>query len=142
MKPTQILKSETQDLHELVESSLGDRFFNGDQLSKSDFISLLSCFYRVYEPLERRLVPSIRVNIADYEYEKRTDRIESDLITLGMTEEGLEDIDRIGADRVASLNTAPEIYGCLYVVEGSEMGNRVRRSQLNQMLPEDCLAVS
>jgi heme oxygenase len=137
--PSELLKQRTGDLHELVEEVLGEQFFSGDDFDRGDFENLLVAFYRIYRPLEQVLPGALERHLPDYPYESRTDRLESDLEVLGVNEDDRARIEVLDEADVVDLDGVEQLYGCLYVVEGSEMGNRVIRKQLEKNLPEDCL---
>lgn len=136
--PSEAVKEQTSDLHELVEATLGQRFFRQDSLGRDDFIELLRSFYRIYSPLEERLVPMLQSTLAGFDYEPRADRIRQDLNQLGVNNEKIDRWELLPTAELVHLQGKPELLGCLYVVEGSEMGNHVMRSQLDDLLPEDC----
>lgn len=135
--PATIVKEQTGDLHEMVEGLLGQRFFDDDEFTREDLVTLLSSFYRIYQPLEESLVPAVGEMLP--EYDSRSDRIEKDLRTLGFDETDINDIQVLSSDRVVELENDYRVLGCLYVVEGSEMGNQVIRKHLEKTLPESSL---
>lgn len=137
--PLELVRDKTSDLHETVESRLGDRFFQEEKLDKEQFLSLLKSFYRIYAPLEAKLLPTVRETFSGYRYEERTERLKDDFRTLGLEESEVDQIEVLPDSLVVSPEEPSELLGCLYVIEGSEMGNRVMRSRLDEGLPEDCL---
>lgn len=138
-EPNEILKDRTGDLHELVEGVLGEQFFSSETFSREDLVDLLLAFYRIYKPFEPTLVEALNRWLPEYDYDRRTDRLEDDLGTLGLDRADLSDIDVLAGTELVDISDVNELYGCLYVVEGSAMGNRVIRKQLEKMLPEPCL---
>lgn len=136
--PSEAVKEETADLHELVEETLGQRFFQDDELSRDDFIALLRSFYRIYSPLENRMMPILKSTLPEFDYDPRAIRIRQDFKELGVSDEEIDGWELIPRTDLVELTGEPELLGCLYVVEGSEMGNHVMRSQLDDLLPEDC----
>lgn len=137
--PSAIVKEKTGDLHDLVEETLGQRFFQNDEMNRDEFIDLLKCFYHVYSPLENRMMPVLRGTLPDYEYDPRAIRLRRDFQELGIDQQTIDGWSLASHADLVELPDAPELFGCLYVVEGSEMGNHVMRSQLDELLPEDCL---
>lgn len=137
--PSEIVRDRTGDLHELVEETLGKRFFQEDELDRDEFIELLKCFYRLYSPLENRMIPIVRSTLPGYDYDPRAIRLRQDFKTLGADDETIDAWTLIPAEDLIDFEEPSVLLGCLYVVEGSEMGNHVMRSQLDGMLPEDCL---
>lgn len=137
--PREILKSRTADLHDLVEETLGERFFEGDELSQSQFVDLLKCFYRIYSPLENRMIPVVRSTLPEYDYDPRAIRLRLDFGELGIDDETIDSWSLIPAEDLPEFEEPADLFGCLYVVEGSEMGNHVMRSQLDELLSEDDL---
>jgi heme oxygenase len=137
--PSEAVKNQTADLHDLVEETLGGRFFQGNKLERDQFIELLKCFYRIYSPLENRMIPILQSQFPGHPYDPRAIRLRLDFIALGVDDETIDAWQLIPAEDLIDFEDLPELLGCLYVVEGAEMGNHVIRSQLNDMLPEDCL---
>jgi heme oxygenase len=137
--PTEAVKNRTDDLHELVEDTLGERFFQEENLDRDQFIELLKCFYRVYSPLENRMIPILQSKFPVHPYDPRAIRLRLDFMALGVDDETIDGWQLTPTEDLIDFEDLPELLGCLYVVEGSEMGNHVMRSQLDEILPEDCL---
>lgn len=136
--PSEIVKDRTADLHDLVEETLGERFFQEDELDRDGFIELLKCFYRIHSPLENRMTPIVQSTLPGYDYDPRAIRLRLDFKSLGVDDETIDAWTLVPAEDLIEFEEPSVLLGCLYVVEGSEMGNHVMRSQLDEMLPEDC----
>lgn len=137
--PSEAVKEKTADLHDLVEETLGQRFFQDDQLSRDGFLDLLRSFYRIYSPLENRMIPVLKSTLTEFAYDPRAIRIRQDFMELEVDEEEIDRWELIPESDLIDFTGTPELLGCLYVVEGAEMGNHVMRSQLDDLLPDDCL---
>lgn len=134
--PLALLRDRTGDLHDEVETRLGEAFFGGDSLTPGDFRELLGGFYRVYHPLEPPLQSALERHLPDYPYRARTPELTEDLVTLGLPRSELDSRFGSGGSPGFSLDGTPRVLGCLYVIEGSEMGKKVIRRQLERKLPE------
>jgi heme oxygenase len=62
------------------------------------------------------------------------ERLERDLRTLGLNDEAIEAVPTLGEDRLPTLRDRPAVLGCLYVVEGSQLGHRVLWKRLRAAL--------
>lgn len=134
------LREATRGAHERTEGAIEDRFFGDDGgIDREGYRALLEAFLGLYRPLEERLVPASRRHLASFEYRRRVDRLERDLRVLGCSEDHLDDLPMLSRDELPDVDGSHRLMGCLYVVEGSELGGRVIRKRLEEELDEDAL---
>lgn len=134
------LRKATRGEHERTERAVEGRFFEQDGgIDRRGYRALLEAFLGLYRPLEERLVPASRRHLESFEYRRRADRLERDLTVLGCSEEHLDEVPTLSRDELPDVDGSHRLMGCLYVVEGSELGGRVIRKRLEKELDEDAL---
>ncbi len=138
--PIKRVKEETSEQHKQLEESLDRSYFGASPLSRERFEQLIARFYGLYVPLEERLIPAVREHLpASFPYRCRRDRLGDDLRTLGWSEQEKKNLPRVSKDQLPSVGNVSETLGCLYVVEGSELGSSVIRRRLKETLDEGTL---
>jgi heme oxygenase len=137
--PIKRLKEATSDQHEDLEQQLGAQYFGSDSITRKRYEEILASMYGLYEPLEQRLEPAIREHLTTFSYQSRSDRIASDLRVLGWTDQERANLPRISSTSLLSLRDPFQTLGCLYVVEGSELGSSVIRRRFEEMLDDETL---
>ncbi len=137
--PIKRLKEATSDQHENLEQQLGAQYFGTDSITRERYEEILASMYGLYEPLEQRLEPAIREHLTTFSYQSRADRIASDLRALGWTDQERANLPRVSSTALMSLRDAFQTLGCLYVVEGSELGSSIIRRRFEEMLDEETL---
>ena len=138
--PLSLLREQTADLHDQVEALLGNRFFEGDSFTEEDYEALLGGFHRIYSPLEPTLEEALDQHLPRYEYVNRTRQLRDDLLTLGLSRQELSERYQNPESPPFALDSSARVLGCLYVIEGSEMGKKVIRRQLEKNLADEHLA--
>lgn len=134
------LREATRGEHERTEGAIEDRFFDeGRGIDREGYRALLEAFLGLYRPLEERLVPASRRHLGSFGYRRRVDRLERDLRALGCSDAHLEEIPTLSRDELPDVDGSHRLLGCLYVIEGSELGGRVIRKRLEKELDEDAL---
>lgn len=133
-RPVERLREETRDEHQRTERAVERRFFRSGEPGRAEYVELLSAFLGLYRPLEQQLVPAARRHLPSFPLQRRTKRLERDLRTLGLSAEGIEAIPTLVEDRLPALRERPAVLGCLYVVEGSQLGHRVLWKRLRPAL--------
>lgn len=105
------------------------RLFQPD-LSKQDYIKILSGFYQVYQPIETTLDEYLEPHALAFNYQQRRKcpSLLDDLHTLNA---------RIPETEIRfDLQQTGQIIGVLYVLEGSSLGGQVITRALQQQHPE------
>lgn len=119
--------------HERTERAVEARFFAG-VVDREDFRELLEAYLGVYRPLEERLCPAAGRHLDGFEYRRRTGRLERDLRTLGLAGDRIDRVPTLAPSHLPALDGPSRVLGCLYVVEGSELGGRVIWKRLRRCL--------
>jgi heme oxygenase len=116
------LKVETAEVHRKVESVLK---IMDPTLSREEYRNVLTCFFRIYRPLENRLAKHTSFLNPEFNLQLRSKAqlIRADLIDLGCTDAQLNKIKN--ADSFAKVNSMPTMIGALYVVEGATLGGQL-----------------
>ena len=117
------LRQATSGRHRALECQLP---LLDPRLSRQSYHRIVSRFFGYYEPLEARLLslPWWHEIGVDYAAERRkTPRLESDLIALGETPEALARLPRCA--ELPAVASIPQVFGCLYVIEGATLGGQL-----------------
>lgn len=129
------LRAATREEHERTERAIEGRFFGGSGgIDREGYRQLLESFLGIYRPLEERLVPAARRHLPSFSYRRRAGRLERDLRVLGCSRARLEELPTLSRGELPVLDGPSRLLGCLYVVEGSELGGRVIRKRLEEHL--------
>ena len=138
--PLETLREATRGEHERTERAIEGRFFDGSGgIDRRGYRALLEAFLGLYRPLDERLVPASRRHLASLRYRRRAERLERDLRVLGCSEDHLGELPTFPRDELPDVDGPHRLLGCLYVVEGSELGGRVIRKRLEKELDDDAL---
>lgn len=138
--PLETLREATRGEHERTERAIEGRFFDGSGgIDRRGYRALLEAFLGLYRPLEERLVPASRRHLASVRYRRRVDRLERDLRVLGCSEDHLDELPTCPRGELPDVDGPHRLLGCLYVVEGSELGGRVIRKRLEKELDGSAL---
>lgn len=124
-RPVEHLREETREEHERTEEAVERRFFGSGEMGRDDYTKLLTAFFGLYRPLEERLASAVGRHLPSFSLRRRAKRLKDDLRILGLDDEEIEALPRLGEDRLPLLRTRPAVLGALYVVEGSQLGHRV-----------------
>lgn len=128
------LRSATHPLHQRLEQQLD---VLSPEFSLTDYRRLLLGFLGYYRPLERHLtgLQGIIDWLPDYPERLKTALLERDLLNLGVESNTL--------DRLPCCHDLPDcrdrsqVFGCLYVIEGSTLGGQVMNRHLQTTLGLD-----
>lgn len=124
MEFAQRLKLETTPEHESLEQKLN---IMRSDLTLDDYKHVLSRFYGFYDTLERKFFSQDHHPFFDDR--KKTSLLEADLRSLGLNP---EQIDKIPASQLPSMEKAEEQMGMMYVLEGSTLGGQVLQKYFHQ----------
>lgn len=133
-RPVERLREETWDEHERTERAVERRFFGSGEVGRAEYAELLAAFLGLYRPLEQQLAPAARRHLPSFPFPRRRNRLERDLRTLGLSDRAIQAVPTLGQDRLPALRDRPAVLGCLYVVEGSQLGHRVLWKRLRPAL--------
>jgi heme oxygenase (biliverdin-IX-beta and delta-forming) len=91
---------------------------------------LLRRFFGYYSPLEERLAGFHGMVEAGFDYEgrRKTPKLVRDLLALSDSSETLITIPR--CETLPALETPGQVWGCLYVIEGSTLGGQIISAHL------------
>jgi heme oxygenase len=125
------LRQCTRTQHERLERGLA---LLDAVVTAARYRALLTRMYGLYEPLERALaVAQAHVSIdLDLAARRKVPLLETDLATLGLSSRDIGALPRCRA--LPPLDTAPQVMGCLYVLEGSMLGGQVITRALHDAL--------
>ncbi len=124
------LKRATADLHRRLESDLG---LLAPDLTLERYRKVLECFFGFYAPIEAELAHVASASDTfGLPLRARTERIESDLISLGLSRREILSLPR--CDQLPPLSSTEQGAGCLYVLEGASLGGRVIAPVLQERL--------
>ncbi len=104
------LRAATDDVHERMHAHPGYRALASGGIQADDYRRLLARSYGFYLPIEIELTRG----------RDRSRRLETDLLALGMTPEGIEALPFCTA--LSPLDSHPKALGAAYVVEGAALG--------------------
>lgn len=134
-RPIDHIREETRDEHERTERSVERRFPGpGEVVGRAGYARLLAAFLGLYRPLEPKLAAAALRHLPSFPFQRRMKRLERDLRTLGLTDRAIQSVPTLGEDRLPALRDRAEVLGCLYVVEGSQLGHRVLWKRLRAAL--------
>jgi heme oxygenase len=130
---SQRLREETAGQHRAIEEARRFNRLGQEDFSKPEYVQLLERFYGFYKPLEAefRKHPEI-LNALDYERRFKLRLLESDLKFFGLDDEALAKLPVCSA--LPPTNTAAEVIGAIYVMEGSTHGAQFITRRLRQQL--------
>lgn len=113
------LKNETESHHRRVEK----RFQILDpQLTLTRYREWLVRLYGYYDPLECLVEPWCAEIAIDWPERRKTPLLAQDLLRLGMTQPQLDALPR--CEKLPVIDTIANVFGALYVFEGSTLGGR------------------
>lgn len=138
--PCERIRDRTRSEHDRSERVVEERFFGSDGIDREDYEDLLWTMLGLHRPLDRRLLRAARRHLTTFRYRPRAPRLENDLRVLGVDEDALAEPPVARPETLPSLQTVPEVLGCLYVVEGAELGGRVIWKRLTGSLAPSALA--
>jgi len=124
------LRTETRPAHTALEQLLD---FQRLTTSRTYYRRVLQAFLGYYEPLERELSRLCHSTVGQNRlYARRTRALKRDLVSLDITEEELKRLPR--AEVLPDCDSLPALWGCLYVLEGANLGGQVIAQHLQRTL--------
>ncbi len=128
------LKSRTAHQHQATEATVD---LMREDFSLEDYRNLLVKFYAFYQPFEDKMREALKHNPIDFNHDERlnTPKILADLRSLGMSEIEISQIEP--TDDLPALDSKENIFGSLYVIEGSTLGGQVISRHLKQKFDLD-----
>lgn len=133
-RPVERIREETRDEHERTERAVERRFLGSGGADRGDYVELLGAFLSVYRPLEERLAPAAGRHLPSFPFRRRTPCLESDLRDLGLSGAEIDALPTVPPGCLPDPEAAPAVLGCLYVVEGSQLGHRVLWKRVRETL--------
>lgn len=118
------LRIATTQQHQLLEKRIP--FFTADQAL---YTRLIEAYYGFYRPLDNLLV-QVAMTIPDLDWliRSKTPSLESDLYALGLDAQEIAAIPQCPFS--LQINTAADVLGVLYVLEGATLGGQSLRNGL------------
>lgn len=123
----QQLRRETAPLHRSLEDRLD---LLGADLDRPRYLQVLAAFLGYYAPMEKALAPHVSASALGLP--PWTDRLEQDLLTLGLPPEVLEALPR--CRHLPPVDGPDHLAGCLYVLEGAALGGSVIAREVDRRL--------
>lgn len=136
---TGVLREATREQHEAAEAAMEARFFPGGEIDREGFEGLLTALLGFHRPLEAHLAPAAERHLEALTVEGRASRLERDLALLGRGPRELAATPEVPRGRFPRADGPARLLGCLYVVEGGELGARVLWPMFRASLPEEAL---
>lgn len=128
------LREETRDEHERTERAMERRFFGPGDMGRAGYATMLGAILGLYRPLEPKLAAAALRHLPSFPFQRRMKRLEHDLRTLGLGDRAILALPTLGEAHLPTLGDRPAVLGCLYVVEGSQLGHRVLWKRLRASL--------
>lgn len=129
-----LLKSQTQTLHDKLEKNPFMQKIEKETFTKEDYIILLELFFKLHHCLETQMMEFEELNMPMRE---RKSHLTSDLLKLNYDVHKAH--NNFGCDLEIKIDTLSKAYGALYVLEGSRMGglflSKLIRTQLGEEIP-------
>jgi heme oxygenase len=116
------LKARTAHQHQETEDTVD---IMRDDFTMEDYRQILKRFYAFYKSYEAKMIEALKENPIELNYLERlnTPRLLADLKVLGLTDQEIAEIEPF--EDTPSLDSKEQIYGSLYVIEGSTLGGQV-----------------
>lgn len=123
------LRKTTREIHEEMESRLP---LGRADLSREVYRELVLRFHGFLVPLEREILkcPEVSGPVFDYVERLKQPALEADLVALDLSDRAA----LAGTADLPKLETVEDVYGCLYVIEGSTLGGQVISRSLREHL--------
>ncbi len=123
------LKSRTAHQHQATEATVD---LMRPDFTLDDYRGLLTRFFAFYKPFEAKVQAALGENPIELNHSERlnTPRLVEDLKNLGLSDDEIAAIEP--ADTFPDLDSKENIFGSLYVIEGSTLGGQVIGRHLKQ----------
>ncbi|RYD33243.1 MAG: biliverdin-producing heme oxygenase [Verrucomicrobiaceae bacterium] len=123
------LRKSTQAIHEEMEQRLP---LGRPDLSRETYRDLVKRFHGFIIPLEKQLLKSPGMTGSDFNYQERLKQpaLEADAMALGLEGE----TQLASPAELPPLENQEQVFGCLYVIEGSTLGGQVISRSLREHL--------
>ncbi len=128
------LKARTAHQHSQTEDGVD---LMRDDFTLDEYRKLLVRFYSFYKSYEEKVSDALRQNPLDFNHAERlnTPRLIADLTSLGMSESDISQIASVSD--LPALDSGEQIFGSLYVIEGSTLGGQYISRHLKQKFDLD-----
>jgi heme oxygenase len=128
------LKLRTAHQHRATEGTVN---LMRPDFTLDDYRALLKRFFAFYRPFEEKVRAALGENPIELDHDQRlnTPRLLRDLRNLGFSESEIDAIEP--ADMFPALDSKENIFGSLYVIEGSTLGGQVIGRHLKQQFDLD-----
>lgn len=129
------LREETAAQHEQIEQNPYAKAAFDQTLTIDQYRSYLAKFYGFIKPAEKKFMAEDDVNDMglDMSIRMKSKHLEEDLMHLDMTQDEINQLPL--CSRLPELGTPAQIWGYLYVMEGSTLGGQIITKQLMKFLP-------
>lgn len=116
------LKNETRPEHVALENDLN---FLSEKIDLQTYTAILKAFYGFYKPFESHIKNSPLSFREDLHMQERykLSMLEADLLSLGLSSHEINSLPL--CSNLPSLDSLEEIFGAIYVLEGSTLGGMV-----------------
>lgn len=116
------LRERTHEAHGRVEARVN--LFD-QTATLADYRKSLTRFYGFYKPIESQIADSLARSLSDFDFNARrkTCLLEKDLRAFGVFPEQMVAFPQ--CDDLPPLQTAGQVLGCLYVLEGATLGGQI-----------------
>ncbi len=116
------LREQTRPQHERLESKME---VMSDSFTLEHYRDLLGKFYGYYQPLDEKIVAAIDAENLDFDYDSRlkVPKLKEDLKHIDLSENEISNLPI--CDFTPEIDSAENVFGCLYVVEGSTLGGQL-----------------
>lgn len=130
------MREATREEHERTERAVEARWFDGG-MDRERYAAYLEALLGFHRPLEERLAPAVRRHLEGLAPRGRSARLERDLRTLGRDAARVAAVETVPGERLPTPDGPARALGCLYVVEGAELGGRVIWKRLEGSLDDE-----
>ena len=127
------LREKTGESHQKLEENTLSKAILSPSVKVIDYQMYIAKLYGFTKACERDIFPELALILPDLEERKKSDLIEKDLFTTGVSKEKIENIP------VFQFKTSGpgEALGVMYVLEGSTLGGKILYKHINQTLGKD-----
>jgi heme oxygenase (biliverdin-IX-beta and delta-forming) len=125
------LKERTKRLHAQTESAIA---LMTRLASRESYMKLLARMLGFYLPIERLMTNAVNCSDLgiDLQERQKTHLLGADLAALGLSPKQIDAVPI--CSRLPTMETVSNVFGCLYVLEGSTLGGQFIRREVQQRL--------